>query len=250
MTLANRKFDVAELSTTVERDRRHEHHHRRPGVRRRRCSTQLETNPGRYDLSSVAVIIVVGRDVEPGEQGAACSSTCRNAMLFDSFGSSEAVGMGASVSAPGAAEQTAKFMLGDRTARCSTRTAARVEPGSGERGMVAVGGFLPRRLLQGRGQDGADLPDLRGPPLERARRLRRGNDDGTLHLLGRGSVCINTGGEKVFPEEVEEALKTHPAVRDAVVVGVPDAAVRRGDLRGGRDRGRRRRRRSPSSPRT
>ena len=46
--------------------------------------------------------------------------------------------------------------------------------------------------------------------------------DGTITLLGRGSVCINTGGEKVFPEEVEEALKTHPSVPDAVVVGVPD----------------------------
>ena len=45
--------------------------------------------------------------------------------------------------------------------------------------------------------------------------------DGTIHLLGRGSVCINSGGEKIFPEEVEEALKTHEAVRDAVVVGVP-----------------------------
>ena len=49
------------------------------------------------------------------------------------------------------------------------------------------------------------------------------NADGSLKLLGRGSVCINTGGEKVFPEEVEEALKTHPGVRDAVVVGLPDA---------------------------
>jgi acyl-CoA synthetase (AMP-forming)/AMP-acid ligase II len=48
------------------------------------------------------------------------------------------------------------------------------------------------------------------------------NPDGTLHLLGRGSVVINTGGEKVFPEEVEEALKEHAAVRDAVCVGVPD----------------------------
>jgi acyl-CoA synthetase (AMP-forming)/AMP-acid ligase II len=48
------------------------------------------------------------------------------------------------------------------------------------------------------------------------------NADGSLKLLGRGSQCINTGGEKVFPEEVEEALKTHPHVRDAVVVGVPD----------------------------
>jgi fatty-acyl-CoA synthase len=45
--------------------------------------------------------------------------------------------------------------------------------------------------------------------------------DGTLHLLGRGSVVINTGGEKVYPEEVEEALKTHPAVADAACVGVP-----------------------------
>ena len=46
--------------------------------------------------------------------------------------------------------------------------------------------------------------------------------DGGITLLGRGSVCINTGGEKVFPEEVEEALKSHPEVRDAVCVGVPD----------------------------
>jgi fatty-acyl-CoA synthase len=46
--------------------------------------------------------------------------------------------------------------------------------------------------------------------------------DGSLRLLGRGAVCINTGGEKVFPEEVEEALKTLPSIADAVVVGVPD----------------------------
>jgi acyl-CoA synthetase (AMP-forming)/AMP-acid ligase II len=45
--------------------------------------------------------------------------------------------------------------------------------------------------------------------------------DGSIHLLGRGSVCINSGGEKIFPEEVEESLKTHDAVRDAVVVGIP-----------------------------
>ena len=49
------------------------------------------------------------------------------------------------------------------------------------------------------------------------------NADGTIVLHGRGSVCINTAGEKVYPEEVEEVLKTHPAVADALVVGVPDA---------------------------
>jgi len=48
------------------------------------------------------------------------------------------------------------------------------------------------------------------------------DDDGTVRLLGRGSQCINSGGEKVYPEEVEEALKSHPTVADAAVVGVPD----------------------------
>jgi fatty-acyl-CoA synthase len=46
--------------------------------------------------------------------------------------------------------------------------------------------------------------------------------DGTITLLGRGSNCINTAGEKVFPEEVEEAVKTHPAIADCLVFGVPD----------------------------
>ena len=46
--------------------------------------------------------------------------------------------------------------------------------------------------------------------------------DGVVHLLGRGSFCINTGGEKVYPEEVEAVVKSHPLVTDAVVVGVPD----------------------------
>ena len=63
--------------------------------------------------------------------------------------------------------------------------------------------------------------------------------DGSLTLLGRGSVVINTGGEKVFPEEVEEALKTFPGVRDAVAVGVPDekfGEVGRRRRRAGADR--------------
>ena len=57
--------------------------------------------------------------------------------------------------------------------------------------------------------------------------------DGTVTLLGRGSVCINTGGEKVFPEEVEGVLKAHPAVFDAVVVGVPDERLGRARRGGG-----------------
>jgi acyl-coenzyme A synthetase/AMP-(fatty) acid ligase len=55
--------------------------------------------------------------------------------------------------------------------------------------------------------------------------MARVEDDGTLTLLGRGNTCVNTGGEKVFPEEVEGALKSHPGVFDALVIGVPDALL-------------------------
>ena len=56
--------------------------------------------------------------------------------------------------------------------------------------------------------------------------------DGTITLLGRGSNCINTGGEKIFPEEVEAALRSHPDVFDALVVGVPDETLGRARRRG------------------
>src|SRR5205814_4430352 len=69
--------------------------------------------------------------------------------------------------------------------------------------------------------------------------------DGTIQVLGRGSACINTGGEKVYPDEVEAALKSHPAVADAMVVGLPDdrfgervvalVVVRNGDVPGDLD---------------
>jgi acyl-CoA synthetase (AMP-forming)/AMP-acid ligase II len=55
--------------------------------------------------------------------------------------------------------------------------------------------------------------------------LARVEDDGTVTLLGRGNTCVNTGGEKVFPEEVEGVLKSHPGVFDALVIGVPDARL-------------------------
>jgi acyl-CoA synthetase (AMP-forming)/AMP-acid ligase II len=143
------------------------------------------------------------------------------AALFDSFGSSEAVGMGASVSTADGASQTARFQLGPNCV-VFTEDGRRVQPGSGERGLVAVGGFIPLGYYK---------DEVKSAQTFRMFEDRRWSvpgdwaevaEDGTLILLGRGSVCINTGGEKVFPEEVEEALKQHPSVRDAVAVGIPD----------------------------
>jgi fatty-acyl-CoA synthase len=142
-------------------------------------------------------------------------------MLVDAFSSSEAVGMGQSVSSAGGTSATAKFTLGENTI-VITDDGRRVEPGSGEIGRVAVGGFQPVGYYKDPEKTAATFIEFDGRRYSCPGDYALVEADGGLTLLGRGSVCINTGGEKVFPEEVEEVLKTHPAVRDAVAVGVPD----------------------------
>jgi 3-oxocholest-4-en-26-oate---CoA ligase len=87
---------------------------------------------------------------------------------------------------------------------------------------VAVGGFIPLGYYKDEVKSAQTFRTYEGRRWSVPGDFAEVNEDGSLKLLGRGSVCINTGGEKVFPEEVEEALKTHPAVRDAVAVGLPD----------------------------
>jgi len=98
----------------------------------------------------------------------------------------------------------------------------RVEPGSEIRGRVAVGGFIPVGYYKDPVKSAATFIEIEGRRWSMPGDWALVNADGSLTLLGRGSQCINTGGEKVFPEEVEEALKRHPAVVDAAVCGMPD----------------------------
>ena len=181
----------------------------------------LEANPGRWDLTSVRAMSSSG-SMWSQENKRGLLSHIPGAMIADSFGSSEAVGLGASASAAGAEAQTAAFMLGPNTA-VFTEDGRRVAPGSGERGLVAVSGFLPVGYYKDEEKSGKTFKVIEGVRWSVPGDWAEVNTDGTLKLLGRGSVCINTGGEKVFPEEVEEALKRHADVRDAVVVGVPDS---------------------------
>jgi acyl-CoA synthetase (AMP-forming)/AMP-acid ligase II len=180
----------------------------------------LEENPGRWDLSKVQSMSSSG-SMWSQENKRGLLSHCSNAMIFDSFGSSEAVGLGVSASAPGAEVQTAAFIIGPNCA-VFTEDGRRVEPGSGERGLVAVTGFLPVGYYKDAAKTDKTFKIMEGKRWSVPGDWAEVTEDGALKLLGRGSVCINTGGEKVFPEEVEEALKTHPVVRDAVVVGLPD----------------------------
>lgn len=180
----------------------------------------LEGRPGRWDLTSVLSISSSG-SMWSQENKRGLLRHCVNATIFNSFGSSEAVGLGASSSTPGAEAATAAFMLGP-TCAVFTEDGRRIAPGSGERGLVAVSGFLPQGYYKDPEKSARTFLTFEGVRWSVPGDWAEVNADGSLKLLGRGSQCINTGGEKVFPEEVEEALKTHPHVRDAVVVGVPD----------------------------
>jgi fatty-acyl-CoA synthase len=220
VTSASRHFDAAELLAEVERRR----------VNSLIIVGQafagpilecLDANPGRFDLSSLIMMSSSGvMWSQENKQG--LLGHIPQVALFDSFGSSEAVGLGASVSTKDGTTQTAKFALGPACA-VFTEDGRRVQPGSGERGLVAVGGYIPLGYYKDEAKTAQTFRTFEGQRWSVPGDWVEVNADGTLNLLGRGSVCINTGGEKVFPEEVEEVLKRHESVRDAVVVGIPDA---------------------------
>ena len=218
-TLRSRRFDAHELWQTVQ-----DKHANAVAIVgdafAKPMLAALDDNPGKYDLSSLTLIsssgVMWSHEVKDG-----LLKHHPSMVLFDSFGSTEAVGLGGSVAVPGQAPDTAKFQLGERV-RVFTEDGKAVEPGSDEVGMVALAGYLPLGYYKDPEKSGATFRVIDGVRYSIPGDYATVNADGSLRLLGRGSVCINTGGEKVFPEEVEEVLKQHEAVRDAVCVGVPD----------------------------
>ncbi len=212
------KFDVIELLDTVAQQRVTDLSIVGDAFARPMLEA-LDAEPDRWDVSTVRVILSSGvMWSAPIKEGLIVHMP--EVLCVDTLGSSEAVGLARSISSSKRTASTAGFKLGP-DAQVIRDDGTAVEPGSGEIGLVAIGG---------RGPIG-----YHGDPEKTARTFRQiggqrwitpGDNatvdlDGTIHLLGRGSSCINTGGEKVFPEEVEEALKLDPRVFDAVVVGVP-----------------------------
>ena len=179
----------------------------------------LDDHPGRWDLSSLIMIISSGAMwSEPVKEGLLAHHP--GLLLVDAFSSSEALGMGISVSASGAAAKTASFTLGPDV-KVLTEDGRQVEPGSDEVGVLALGGRNPLGYYKDEEKSQRTFKEIDGVRYSIPGDYAQVDSDGTIHLLGRGSVSINSGGEKIFPEEVEEALKTHDAVRDAVVIGIP-----------------------------
>ena len=98
-----------------------------------------------------------------------------------------------------------------------------VAPGSGEVGRLATRGYVPLGYYNDPGKSARTFVQVDGVRWSLPGDMATVEADGSIRLLGRGAMCINTGGEKVYPEEVEAVLKAHPKVADAVVVGIDDA---------------------------
>jgi 3-oxocholest-4-en-26-oate---CoA ligase len=180
----------------------------------------LDANPDRYDISTVKVISSSGvmwtREIKAG-----LLTHNDNMLLADGFSSSEAIGLGSSVMTKDNEVEVAKFTLG-ASCKVFTEDGTLVEPGTNEPGMVAVTGYLPIGYYKDQEKTDKTFKVIDGVRYSIPGDWVQVEKDGSLTLLGRGSNCINTAGEKVYPEEVEEALKFHSAVADALVVGVAD----------------------------
>jgi acyl-CoA synthetase (AMP-forming)/AMP-acid ligase II len=180
----------------------------------------LDDHPGRWDLSSLATIVSSGvmwsHEVKHGMLRHIPQVT-----LLDSFGSSEAVGFAISAATKDGETPTAKFTLGNDVA-VFTMDHKPVMPGSTEPGFIARGGDIPVGYWKDPEKTAKTFPIIDGKRWSIPGDYCLLHADSSITLLGRGSVCINTAGEKVYPEEVEEVLKQHAAVEDALVVGVPD----------------------------
>ena len=180
---------------------------------------QLDAGPGQRDLSSLRVMLSSGVMWSlPIKEG--LLRHIPDLLCVDTLGSSEAVGVARSISSTKKAAKTGGFKLGP-DAQVIRDDGTPVEPGSGEEGLVAVAGRGPVGYYKDPEKTAKTFRVIGGRRWITPGDHALVHADGSVQLLGRGSSCINTGGEKVFPEEVEEALKLHGHVHDAVVVGVP-----------------------------
>ena len=180
----------------------------------------LDAEPDRWDISSLRVIVSSGVMWSKESKEGLLRHNPRLIMI-DSLGSSEAIGMASNTTTAESSGETAKFELGPTT-RVITDDGRDVAPGSGELGRVALPGRTPIGYYKDEAKSAQTFVVIDGERYSIPGDYATVEADGTVTLLGRGSQCINTGGEKVYPEEVEECLKLHPTVADVAVVGVPD----------------------------
>lgn len=219
VTLTSRSFDPVELWETTEKH----------GVTAisivgdvfaKPMLSTLDENPNRFNLSSVKGIVSSGvmwsLSVKKG-----LLKHMPDVTLLDALGSSEAPAMGASVTTNQNHLPTSEFRLSENC-RVFDEHDQEIPRGSNREGFLARSGIVPLGYYKDEEKTKRTFRVIDGVRYVIAGDLARVEADGRLTLLGRDSSCINTGGEKVFSEEVEEILKELAGVDDALVVGIPD----------------------------
>jgi acyl-CoA synthetase (AMP-forming)/AMP-acid ligase II len=149
-----------------------------------------------------------------------------NLVIVDSIGATESGFNGTAIYQSGAERREGAGVSvrpGRDTVVVDAAMSRRLEPGTGEVGKIARGGNVPLGYYKDPQKTAETFVTIDGRRYSIPGDFAKVEADGSITLLGRGSVCINSGGEKIYPEEVEAVLKSHPDVFDAVVVGVPDS---------------------------
>jgi fatty-acyl-CoA synthase len=183
----------------------------------------LEANPGRWDTSSLRLL---------GSGGSILTADMRERLLAglpsvlainEAVGSSEAPVQALATAVRGAPTiESLKFTAREGITLVIDDDLRPVEPGSGVEGWLAAGGRVPIGYHNDPEKSARTFVTIDGKRYSIPGDRALIEADGTIRLLGRGALCINTGGEKVYPEEVEAVLKAHPSIDDAIVVGLPD----------------------------
>jgi 3-oxocholest-4-en-26-oate---CoA ligase len=219
VTLESRSLDPHELLETVERHRVTSltivgDSFAKPIIR---ALDEGKPDGGKYDTSSIGMFISSGV-MWTSEVKQQILDRIEQAVLVDAIGSSEG-SMGTQITMKGVPTETATFSKMPET-KVFTDDDREVEPGSDEVGMVAAGGNVPMGYYKDEEKSARTFRVIDGVRYSFPGDFAKVAADGSLILLGRGSQVINTGGEKVFPEEVEEAVKRVDGVRDCLVVGI------------------------------
>lgn len=178
---------------------------------------ELKRSP--YDLSALGILGTGGAATNP-EYKHALLEALPHLLIMDGYGASET---GAAGFAPSSKDnETREFAPAPGSAIVDAERTRFLEPGDTETGWAVRTGHIPLGYLNDPDKTSKTFIEVAGQRVSLPGDRARYDDTGRIVMLGRDSMVINTGGEKVFVEEVEEALRRHPDVADAVVVGRPD----------------------------
>ena len=181
---------------------------------------ELEREDKTYDVENLFVLASAGAILSRSIKER-ITRMLPDTMIINSFGTSESGDLGRAADGEESIDNRPTFYMGEDVTVLDEE-GNQIEPGSGKTGMLARSGRLPIGYYKDPKKTAERFKEFNGQRWVLPGDFAMIEKDRRITFLGRGSKCINSGGEKIFPEEVEEALKAHEDIIDALVVGVPD----------------------------